>query len=118
MAIKTTTLSARDRTLIIVESPSKAITINKYLGDKYTVFASVGHIKGLPKKEIGLDFEHHYEPRYEVIPGKEKVVRQIKKLAAEANEILIATDPDREGEAMAYFQSNRIDKKACIPCAF
>ncbi|MEI6691516.1 MAG: type I DNA topoisomerase [Chlorobium sp.] len=108
MAIKTTTLSARDRTLIIVESPSKAITINKYLGDKYTVFASVGHIKGLPKKEIGLDFEHHYEPRYEVIPGKEKVVRQIKKLAAEANEILIATDPDREGEAIAWHISNEI----------
>jgi DNA topoisomerase-1 len=108
MALKTSTPSARDRTLIVVESPSKAKTINKYLGDKYTVFASVGHIKELPKKEIGLDFDHHYEPRYEIIPGKEKVVRQLKKLAAEADEILIATDPDREGEAIAWHISNEI----------
>ena len=108
MAFKTPTLSARNRTLIVVESPSKAKTINKYLGDKYTVFASVGHIKELPKKEIGLDFDNHYEPRYEIIPGKEKVVRQLKKLAAEADEILIATDPDREGEAIAWHISNEI----------
>jgi DNA topoisomerase-1 len=108
MASKVSTPSARNRTLIVVESPSKAKTINKYLGDKYTVFASVGHIKDLPKKEIGLDFDHHYEPRYEIIPGKEKVVRQLKKLAAEADEILIATDPDREGEAIAWHISNEI----------
>ncbi len=108
MAFKTPTLSARNRTLIVVESPSKAKTINKYLGDKYTVFASVGHIKDLPKKEIGLDFDHYYEPRYEIIPGKEKVVKQLKKLAAEADEILIATDPDREGEAIAWHISNEI----------
>ena len=108
MALKIPTLSARNRTLIVVESPSKAKTINKYLGDKYTVFASVGHIKDLPKKEIGLDFDHHYEPRYEIIPGKEKVVKQLKKLAAEAVEILIATDPDREGEAIAWHISNEI----------
>ncbi|EAT59615.1 type I DNA topoisomerase [Chlorobium ferrooxidans] len=108
MASKAATPSARNRTLIVVESPSKAKTINKYLGDKYTVFASVGHIKDLPKKEIGLDFEHHYEPRYEIIAGKEKVVRQLKKLAAEADEILIATDPDREGEAIAWHISNEI----------
>jgi len=108
MALKTSTPSARNSTLIVVESPSKAKTINKYLGDKYTVFASVGHIKELPKKEIGLDFDNHYEPRYEIIPGKEKVVRQLKKLAAEADEILIATDPDREGEAIAWHISNEI----------
>ncbi len=108
MASQYSTPSARNRTLIVVESPSKAKTINKYLGDKYTVFASVGHIKDLPKKEIGLDFDRHYEPRYEVIPGKEKVVRQIKKLAAEAEEVLIATDPDREGEAIAWHIANEI----------
>ena len=108
MAPKPSTLSARNRTLIVVESPSKAKTINKYLGDKYTVFASVGHIRDLPKKEIGLDFDHHYEPRYEIIAGKEKVVHQLKKLAAEANEILIATDPDREGEAIAWHISKEI----------
>lgn len=108
MAATSSTPSARNRTLIVVESPSKAKTINKYLGDKYTVFASVGHIKDLPKKEIGLDFDKHYEPRYETIAGKEKVVRQIKKLAAEADEILIATDPDREGEAIAWHIANEI----------
>lgn len=108
MASKPSTPSARNRTLIVVESPSKAKTINKYLGDKYTVFASVGHIKDLPKKEIGLDFDHHYEPRYEIIPGKEKVVHQLKKLAAEADSILIATDPDREGEAIAWHISKEI----------
>jgi len=108
MAPKPATLSARNRTLIVVESPSKAKTINKYLGDKYTVFASVGHIRDLPKKEIGLDFDHHYQPRYEIIAGKEKVVHQLKKLAAEANEILIATDPDREGEAIAWHISQEI----------
>ena len=108
MASKAAALSARNRTLIVVESPSKAKTINKYLGDGYTVFASVGHIKDLPKKEIGLDFDNHYEPRYEVIPGKEKVVRQLKKLASEADGVLIATDPDREGEAIAWHIANEI----------
>ena len=108
MASLPSALSARNRTLIIVESPSKAKTINKYLGDNYAVFASVGHIKDLPKKEIGLDFGRNYEPRYEIIPGKEKVVRQLKKLAAEAGDILIATDPDREGEAIAWHISNEI----------
>jgi len=109
MASKTEALSARNRTLIVVESPSKAKTINKYLGDRYTVFASVGHIKDLPKREIGLDFDHNYEPRYEVIAGKEKVVRQLKKLAGEADSVLIATDPDREGEAIAWHISNEIE---------
>lgn len=109
MASKSEALSARNRTLIVVESPSKAKTINKYLGDRYTVFASVGHIKDLPKREIGLDFDHHYEPRYEIIAGKEKVVRQLKKLAGEADSVLIATDPDREGEAIAWHISNEIE---------
>jgi DNA topoisomerase-1 len=101
--------SAQGKRLVIVESPSKARTINKYLGKDYTVFASVGHIKELPKKEIGIDFGHHYEPRYETIEGKEKIVSQIKKLSKEAAEILIATDPDREGEAIAWHIANEID---------
>ncbi|MCE1273214.1 MAG: toprim domain-containing protein, partial [Chlorobiales bacterium] len=109
MASKSTTPSARNRTLIVVESPSKAKTINKYLGDNYTVYASIGHIKDLPKKEIGIDFDNHYEPRYEIIAGKEKVVRQMKKLAGEADRVLIATDPDREGEAIAWHISNEIE---------
>jgi DNA topoisomerase-1 len=109
MASKSATPSARNRTLVVVESPSKARTINKYLGDAYTVYASIGHIKDLPKKEIGIDFDHHYEPRYEIIAGKEKVVRQLKKLAGEADSVLIATDPDREGEAIAWHISNEVE---------
>jgi DNA topoisomerase-1 len=109
MASKSSTPSARNRTLIVVESPSKAKTINKYLGDDYTVYASIGHIKDLPKKEIGIDFDNHYEPRYEIIAGKEKVVKQLKKLASEADRILIATDPDREGEAIAWHISNEVE---------
>jgi DNA topoisomerase-1 len=103
------TPDAKGKRLVIVESPSKAKTINKYLGKDFTVFASVGHIKELPKKEIGLDFEHHYEPRYETIEGKEKVVRDMKKLAKESVEIFLATDPDREGEAIAWHIANEVD---------
>jgi DNA topoisomerase I len=91
-----------DKSLVIVESPSKAKTINKYLGKNYKVIASVGHIKNLPKSKIGVDFENDYEPTYEVIPGKEKVIAELKKHSKEADKIYIATDPDREGEAIAY----------------
>ncbi len=102
------TPAAKGKRLVIVESPAKAKTINKYLGKEFTVFASVGHIKELPKKEIGLDFEHHYEPRYEIIEGKEKIVREMKKLAKESSEIFLATDPDREGEAIAWHIANEV----------
>jgi len=109
MASKSATTSAKNKTLVVVESPSKAKTINKYLGKDYLVFASVGHIRDLPRKEIGLDFDNHYEPRYEVIAGKEKVVRQLKKLSGEATDILIATDPDREGEAIAWHIADEVE---------
>lgn len=89
------------KSLVIVESPSKAKTINKYLGSGFKVVASVGHIKNLPKSKIGVDFENGYEPTYEIIPGKEKVIEELKKLSSEAENIFIATDPDREGEAIA-----------------
>lgn len=88
------------KSLVIVESPSKAKTINKYLGKDFKVLASVGHIKDLPKKGLGVDVENDFEPTYEVMPGKEKVVREIKEAAREAASIYIATDPDREGEAI------------------
>src|SRR5215470_7060955 len=90
------------KTLVIVESPSKAKTINKYLGPGYTVMASVGHVKDLPKKDIGIDFENNFEPTYEIIPGKEKVIRQLKAAAKTADTIYVATDPDREGEAIGW----------------
>jgi DNA topoisomerase-1 len=88
------------KSLVIVESPSKAKTINKYLGKGYKVMASVGHIKDLPKKGLGVDIENDFEPTYEVMPGKEKVVKEIRDAAKEAETVFIATDPDREGEAI------------------
>src|SRR2546428_5617883 len=90
------------KALVVVESPSKAKTINKYLGAQYKVLASVGHIKDLPKKGIGIDFDNNFEPTYEVIPGKEKVIRDLKSAAKDADTIYVATDPDREGEAIGW----------------
>lgn len=90
------------KSLVIVESPSKAKTINKYLGKNYKVIASVGHIKNLPKSKISVDFDNDYELTYETIPGKEKVIAELKELSVGADKIFIATDPDREGEAIAF----------------
>jgi DNA topoisomerase-1 len=94
---------AMTKSLVIVESPAKAKTIEKYLGKGYEVLASVGHIMDLPKNEIGVELENRtFEPTLIVSPGKEKVVGQLKKAAAKADEIFLAPDPDREGEAIAY----------------
>ena len=90
------------KALVVVESPSKAKIINKYLGAGYKVVASVGHIKDLPKKGIGIDFDNNFEPTYEIIPGKEKVIRELKSAAKDADTIYVATDPDREGEAIGW----------------
>ena len=87
--------------LVIVESPAKARTIQKYLGSGYDVEASLGHIKDLPKKSLGVDLDNDFSTEYVVIPGKEKVVAKLKKLAKTANAIYLAPDPDREGEAIA-----------------
>ncbi|HVP64868.1 MAG TPA: type I DNA topoisomerase [candidate division Zixibacteria bacterium] len=87
--------------LVIVESPAKAKTIQKYLGKGYEVEASLGHIKDLPKKGLGVDVENNFETVYEVIPGKEKVVAKLRKMAKDADAVYLAPDPDREGEAIA-----------------
>ena len=87
--------------LVIVESPAKAKTIQKYLGSGYEVEASLGHIKDLPKKSLGVDLDNDFQTEYVVIPGKEKVVAKLKKLAKSADAIYLAPDPDREGEAIA-----------------
>jgi DNA topoisomerase I len=87
--------------LVIVESPAKAKTIQKYLGKGFTVEASLGHVKDLPKSTLGVDTSNDFETDYIVIPGKEKVVAKLKKLAASADFIFLAPDPDREGEAIA-----------------
>jgi DNA topoisomerase-1 len=87
--------------LVIVESPSKAKTINKYLGKDYKVVATVGHVKNLPPSKFGVDIENDYHPEFETIKGKEKVINEIKQLSRKSEIIYIATDPDREGEAIA-----------------
>ncbi|MBZ5530138.1 MAG: type I DNA topoisomerase [Acidobacteriia bacterium] len=89
------------KSLVIVESPAKAKTINKYLGKDYEVEASLGHIKDLPKSQLGVDLEGDFSTEYIVIPGKEKVVAKLKKMAKDAAAIYLAPDPDREGEAIA-----------------
>jgi DNA topoisomerase-1 len=90
------------KSLIIVESPTKAKTVTKYLGRGYTVMASVGHVKDLPTSKLGVDLEHDFEPQYVTIKGKSKVLAEIKKKAEEADKIFLAPDPDREGEAIAW----------------
>ena len=87
--------------LVIVESPAKAKTIQKYLGKGFTVEASLGHVKDLPKSTLGVDISQDFETDYIVIPGKEKVLAKLKKLALSADMIYLAPDPDREGEAIA-----------------
>ncbi|HYU27218.1 MAG TPA: type I DNA topoisomerase [Thermoanaerobaculia bacterium] len=93
------------KNLVIVESPAKAKTINKFIGKDYLVKASVGHVRDLPKSELGVD-EETFEPRYEVLEGKEKVVSELKAAAKKADFIYIASDPDREGEAIGWHVMN------------
>ena len=89
--------------LVIVESPSKAKTIQKYLGKEYQVVASVGHIRDLPKSnKKAIDVKGGFIPHYEVTPGKENIVSTLSRLTKKASEIYLATDPDREGEAIAW----------------
>lgn len=92
--------------LVIMESPAKAKTVKKYLGADYEVIASVGHIRDLPKSLLGVDVEHGFRPRYVDISGKSALIRQMKAAAAESEQIILATDPDREGEAIAWHLAN------------
>ena len=98
--------------LIIVESPAKVKTIKKFLGNKYMVQASVGHIRDLPTREIGVDEAHDFAPHYEIIKGKEKVVRDLQEAASKADTVYLAPDPDREGEAIAWHIAEVIKNKA------
>ncbi len=88
------------KSLVIVESPAKAKTLGRYLGRNYTVKASVGHIKDLPKSKLGVDIENDFAPHYHIIPGKEKIVRELRAAAKDSEAIYLAADPDREGEAI------------------
>jgi DNA topoisomerase-1 len=89
-------------TLVVVESPAKAKTIGKYLGKGYTVKATVGHIRDLPERELGVDVEDDFKPKFVTVKGKAKAIQELKKAAKAVDEVLIATDPDREGEAIAW----------------
>lgn len=118
-----------NRTLVVVESPAKAKTIKKYLGSGYDVEASVGHVKDLPRQAektdgagranralrspvLGVDVEHGFQPHYEVIPGKEKIIKQLRQAAQKAEKVYLATDPDREGEAIAWHLSQELETPA------
>lgn len=88
--------------LVIVESPAKAKTIGKYLGKDYEVKASMGHLRDLPKSKLGVDIEHDFEPVYQPIRGKEELISELKKAAKSSDTVYLATDPDREGEAISW----------------
>ena len=93
---------AAEKTLVIVESPSKAKTIGRFLGSRYKVIASVGHVRDLPKSRLGIDIENDFEPQYINIRGKGDVIKELKKEAKKASRVYLATDPDREGEAISW----------------
>ena len=100
--------------LVIVESPHKVETIQKFLGANYEVMASNGHVRDLPKSQLGVDVEHDYEPKYITIRGKGDILAALRKAARKAEKIYLATDPDREGEAISwhlYHALNLADKK-------
>src|SRR5215212_2661339 len=101
--------------LVIVESPAKAKTIGKYLGRGYRVRATIGHVRDLPEKKIGIDIENGFEPEYVTIPGKEKTLADLKTAARDSREILLATDPDREGEAIAWHVAGQVRRKNGAP---
>ena len=90
------------KNLVIVESPAKAKTIGKFLGKNYKVKASVGHVRDLPKSTLGIDIENNYKPKYITIRGKGPVVKELKDEAKKSDKIFLATDPDREGEAISW----------------
>src|SRR6266487_635434 len=97
------------KALVIVESPAKAKTINKYLGKQYLVKASLGHIKDLPKKDLAVDVEHGFEPTYVVIEGKKKLIGELRQAAKGVESVYLAADPDREGEAICYHLQEELD---------
>ncbi|MDO8573923.1 MAG: toprim domain-containing protein, partial [Candidatus Daviesbacteria bacterium] len=101
--------------LVIVESPTKARTLQKFLGDKYQIEASMGHVRDLPKSELGVDVDKNFEPQYIIPRDKKKRVNELKKAAKDVKTLWLATDPDREGEAIAWHLAQIIgDQKSEI----
>jgi DNA topoisomerase-1 len=99
------------KSLVIVESPAKAKTIGKYLGKNFQVKASLGHVKDLPKKDLAVDVEHDFRPRYEIIEGKRKLIQELKQAAKASEAVYLAADPDREGEAICYHLQEELEGK-------
>src|SRR5579884_4153324 len=99
------------KSLVIVESPAKAKTINKYLGKNFAVMASLGHIKDLPKRDLAVDVDNGFKPKYEVIEGKKKLIQELKDAAKKADSIYLAADPDREGEAICWHLQEELKPK-------
>ena len=102
--------------LVIVESPAKAKTIKRFLGSGYVVEASMGHIRDLPKSQLGVDTENKFEPKYITIRGKGKLLANLKKAAKNAEKVLLATDPDREGEAISWHLAHILGIDEDEPC--
>lgn len=103
------------KSLVIVESPTKAKTIRKFLGRKYEVKASMGHVRDLPRSQFGVDVENDYQPKYITIRGKGSILQELRKSAKNAEQVLLATDPDREGEAIAWHlaQALKLQDEKC-----
>ena len=109
-------MAAAKKNLVIVESPSKAKTIGKFLGSRYKVIASVGHVRDLPKSKLGIDIENDFEPQYISIRGKGDIIKELKKEAKNAAKIFLATDPDREGEAISWHLAYLLGIDPDAPC--
>ena len=99
------------KSLVVVESPAKAKTINKILGKDFVVKSCMGHVRDLPPKELGIDIDNDFKPRYVTIRGKGKILTELRKAAQSADTIYLATDPDREGEAIAWHVAHAIARK-------
>src|SRR5687767_9713948 len=99
------------KSLVIVESPAKAKTIGKYLGKDFVVKASLGHIKDLPKKDLAVDVDNDFRPHYQIIEGKKKLIDELKKAAKDVDNIYLAADPDREGEAICFHLQEELRPK-------
>src|SRR5215831_15593072 len=99
------------KALVIVESPAKAKTINKYLGKNFVVKASLGHVKDLPKKDLAVDVDNGFRPKYEVIEGKKKLIQELRDASKKVQTIYLAADPDREGEAICWHLQEELNPK-------
>lgn len=104
------------KSLVIVESPAKAKTISKFLGKNFKVAASMGHVRDLPKSQLGIDIENNFAPRYITIRGKGAIIEKLKKEAKDVDKIFLATDPDREGEAISWHIAQLLNLNIEEPC--